>query len=105
MYKFDVGRAALFLLGSALLLFAVSCGGETRSVRGLIVEVVAESFLVVDTFTVEDEDQVRWTIHGGGKRFEGFPPSHLREHMVQGLPVTVWFEERDGMLFMKDIAD
>ena len=96
---------ALSAIVGLLLIASVSCGGDTRSVRGLIVEVVAESFLVVDTFTVEDEDQVRWTIHGGGKRFEGFPPSHLREHMVQGLPVTVWFEERDGMLFMKDISD
>ena len=93
------------VLVCVLLFAAVSCKSETRSVRGLVVEVVADSLLVVDTFTVEDEDQVRWTIHGGGKRFDEFPPSHLREHMVQALPVTVWFEERDGMLFMKDIAD
>ena len=96
---------ALFVLVCAVLATAISCGGKTRSVRGLIVDVVADSLLVAETITVEDEDQVRWTIHGGGKRFDGFPPSHLREHMVQGLPVTVWFEERDGMLFMKDISD
>ena len=88
---------ALFALVCVLLVASVSCGGETRSVRGLIVEVVADSLLVAETITVEDEDQVRWTIHGGGKRFDGFPPSHLREHMVQALPVTVWFEERDGL--------
>ena len=96
---------ALLVLVFAVLLSTISCGGETRSVRGLIVDVVADSLLIVETVTVEDEDQVTWTVHGGGKRFDGFSPSHLREHMVQGLPVTVWFEERDGMLFMKDISD
>ena len=96
---------AVLVLVYVVLLSAVSCGSETRSVRGLIVEVVADSLLIVETVTVEDEDQVRWTVHGAGKRFEGFPPSHLREHMVQGLQVTVWFEERDGRLFMKDVSD
>ena len=95
----------MLVLVYAVLLSAVSCESETRSVRGLIVEVVAGSLLIVETVTVEDEDQVRWTVHGGGKRFDGFSPSHLREHMVQGLPVTVWFEERDGRLFMKDVSD
>ena len=88
-----------------LLFSTVSCQGETRSVRGLIVEVNADSLLAVETVTVEDEDQVRWTVHGGGRRFDGFPPSHLREHMVQGLPVTVWFEDRGGVLYIKDISD
>ncbi len=96
---------AVFVLVYVVLLSVISCESETRSVRGLIVEVVAESLLIVETVTVEDEDQVRWTVHGGGKRFDGFSPSHLREHMVQGLPVTVWFEERDGRLFMKDVRD
>ena len=95
----------MLVLVYVVLLSAVSCGSETRSVRGLIVEVVADSLLIVETVTVEDEDQVRWTVRGGGKRFDGFSPSHLREHMVQGLPVTVWFEERDSMLFMKDVSD
>ena len=95
----------MLVLVNVLLLSVISCGSETRSVRGLIVEVVADSLLIVETVTVEDEDQVRWTVRGGGKRFDGFSASHLREHMVQGLPVTVWFEERDGMLFMKDVSD
>ena len=97
--------ASLVLVYSLFLLAVVSCEDETRSVRGLIVEVNADSLLVVETVTVEDEDQVRWTVHGGGRRFDGFPPSHLREHMLQGLPVTVWFEDRDGVLYMKDISD
>ena len=63
---------ALLVLVFAVLLPAVSCGGETRSVRGLIVDVVADSLLIVETVTVEDEDQVTWTVHGGGKRFDGF---------------------------------
>ena len=58
---------ALLVLVFAVLLPAVSCGGETRSVRGLIVDVVADSLLIVETVTVEDEDQVTWTVHGGGK--------------------------------------
>ncbi len=94
--------AALFLAPGAL---AASCGDDVRSVRGLVVEVVPASLAVVDTVTVEDEDLVIWSIDGGGKRFEGFTPSHLREHMAQGLPVTVWFEERDGVLVMKEISD
>ena len=96
---------AVLVLVFAGLFPAISCGSDTRSVRGLIVDVVADSLLIAETITVEDDDQVRWTIHGGGKRFDGFPPSHLREHMVQGLPVTVWFEDQDGKLFMKDISD
>ena len=96
---------ASLVLVCVLLFAAVSCKSETRSVRGLVVEVNAGSLLIVDTVTVEDEDQTMWTVHGGGRRFDGFPPSHLREHMVQALPVTVWFEEKDGKLYMKDISD
>ncbi|MDA1348215.1 MAG: hypothetical protein O3A47_05020 [Chloroflexi bacterium] len=95
---------ALYIVLSAQVVLA-SCGGDTESVRGRIVEVVPASLVDLDSLTVEDDQGIRWTFDGQGKRFANFSPSHLREHMVQGTPVTAWFEEKEGVLVLKEIGD
>lgn len=94
----------LSILLSAQVVLA-SCGGDTESVRGRIVEVVPASLVDLDSLTVEDDQGARWTFDGRGERFDNFSPSHLREHMVQGTPVTAWFEKKEGVLVLKEIAD
>ena len=97
------------LLGLLVLLgfyaAIAACGDDTQSVSGLVVEVVPASLVGLQTLTVEDENRFRWTVDGGGRAFEGFTPSHLRDHMVQGQRLTIWFEERNGVLVLKEISD
>ena len=101
-------RVGIFTVLSIVLSAQVvlaSCGGDTESVRGRIVEVMPASLVDLDSLTVEDDQGARWTVDGRGKRFDNFSPSHLREHMVQGTPVTAWFEEKEGVLVLKEISD
>ena len=92
---------------------ATACGGgqdppatETgQVVSGLLVDVVAASLLDLDTITVLDGEGNRLTFDAAGRRFPGFSPAHVREHMVQGDPVTVTFNEVDGRLVLVDISD
>lgn len=95
--------ALLILFGYFVAI--VACGDDMQSVSGLVVEVVPASLVGLESLTVEDERQVRWTVDGGGRTFDGFTPSHLRDHMIQGLRVTLWFEERQGVFVLKEISD
>ena len=78
---------------------------EPESVRGQIVEVVPLGLLDLDTLTIEDSDGARWHFEARGARFFNFSPSHLTEHMVQGLPVTVTFMRDGDALVVSGIGD
>ena len=78
-------------------------GAET--VRGLVREVNARSLLELETLTVQDDDGTEWRLEARGKRFAEFTPSHTREHMVLGLPVTVTFHRENGALVLDEMAD
>ncbi len=106
--------AALIAL---LLLLVAGCGEasggprqspeaqQTGTVRGAIVDVSARSLLELDTLTVEDASKMRWTLEARGKVFQGFTPSHLREHMLLGLPVTVKYHREGDALVIDEISD
>ena len=79
--------------------------GEPETVRGLIQEVKAKSLLELESLTIEDDSGVRWTFEARGKGFEGFTPSHLREHMVLALFVAATFHREDGVLVLDSLAD
>ena len=99
------GAALALLIGMAVA--AGACGGaaEPESVRGQIVEVVPLGLLDLDSLTIEDSEGERWHFEARGARFFSFSPSHLTEHMVQGLPVTVTFRRDGDALVASGIGD
>ena len=108
--SFGRGVALALLVGMAVA--AGACGGSTygggaeaESVRGQIVEVVPLGLLDLDSLTIEDSDGERWHFEARGARFFSFSPSHLTEHMVQGLPVTVTFRRDGDALVASGIGD
>jgi hypothetical protein len=103
------GAAAAVWLAA---LGALSCGGTGQTdaspsgsgeVRGAIVGFESRSLLEFDSVDVRDGSGVVWRFDAGSYR--GFTPSHLRDHMVQGLPVTVRYHAEDGVLVIDDLFD
>ena len=76
-----------------------------EDVRGLVVQVEARSLLELEFLTVEDANGTRWTFVARGQIPSDLTPSHLRDHMLQGLPVTVTFYRENGTLVLRDLAD
>ena len=107
----SLGRGAALALLVAVAAAAGACGGSTdgaaepESVRGHIVEVVPLGLLDLDSLTIEDSDGEQWHFEARGARFFNFSPSHLTEHMVQGLPVTVTFRRDGDALVASGIGD
>ena len=104
----------LALLVAVLLSAAVACdadssGGATEettgTVRGLIQEVKATSLLEFESLTIRDENGNLWEFAARGKRFAGFTPSHLREHMVSGRQVSVDYYSDGAALVADSISD
>ena len=63
----------------------------------------AQSLAELVSVDVEDAQGVMWHFVAGG--FKGFTPSHLREHMVQGAPVSVRYRKENGTLVIEEITD
>ena len=96
----------------ALLISLCACGGGaeqvastsfTSEVRGTVIEVKASSVLELISLDVEDDRGRMWHFLGG--EFRGFTPAHLREHMMQGLPVTVKYREENTVFVIDEITD
>ncbi len=90
----------MLLLVVAVAMVAAACGGEDgteNAVSGLVTEVRSRSITEVVTLTVQEEGTGKlWTFQTQGS--VDFTPSHIREHMLQGQPVTVRYQERQGQL-------
>ena len=55
---------------------------------------------------VTDDEGVSLEFHAAGRRFTDFTPSHVREHMLQGLGVIVTYHRADdGTLYIVTIRD
>jgi hypothetical protein len=105
---------AAFLTVLALVFTLTACdsdedggadGPGTMSVHGHVQEVEARSLLEIGSLTVRDGNGRDWVIDGGGTATSGFSPSHVREHMVLGQPVTVFFHRDGDVLVLDDITD
>ena len=95
----------------AVWLAAVGCGSAATDgerppemVRGAVVRVQARSLTELDFLDVRDDTGFIWRFRPG-LSYRGFTPSHLREHMVQGLPVTVVYRWKDDALLMEAVTD
>ena len=104
-----LGIAIIVLLTSVL---ACSGGLDTESkvdliesVDGLIQDVQAKSLLELQSLTLRDDNGEMLRFEANGKILSGFPPSHLREHMVLGLRVTVVFHREGDALILDDVTD
>lgn len=101
----------------AVLLSAADCGddgkGETEEaalqVRGVVTDVQARSLLELESLQVVDEQNTVWEFRPGPQVVTGtghdYTPSHLRQHMVQGVPIIVTYTERDGVLTIVSISE
>ena len=96
----------------ALVYAGFACGGSipgavdgvtVQTVHGAIVVVEARSLLELASLELRDKDGAAW--HFKAEGYQGFTPSHLREHMGQGVPVTVSYHTEDGVLMIDSIDD
>lgn len=94
--------AALFALLGAL----AACDSENKIVRGTPVDVQSETLLELTVVDIVVGGVERWRFEARGFRSStGFTPSHLREHMVQGLPISVRYHEEGEVFVIDDITD
>jgi len=90
-------RSVLILVITAMAVAACSDSTSTEGeVFGIVTEVTGdlsgvESFIVLDT-----EGDSHKFIPGPGLEVMGQPPSHLRDHVVSGEPVTVTYHENSA---------
>ena len=98
------------------VLALVSCDGSREdsnageeltfeTVRGMVLEVEAESLISLAALEVQDTDGNVWRFDGRGKVVPGFTPSHLNEHKLLGQAVEVTYYREGGELILRDITD
>lgn len=108
----------LALLGFlVVLLIAAGCTQDDGSVsqdehlevRGVVTEVQARSPLELESLRVVDERNTVWDFQPGPEGVTGsghdYTPSHLRQHMVQGVPIIVTYTDKDGVLTIISISE
>lgn len=106
-------RGRLAALALALVLAAACAApepdggaGETRTFVGYVTDVRARSLSELEALRVTDAAGASlWFRAEEGRAFDGFAPSHAREHMLTGEPVEVTYRESDGTLFIVDLSD
>ena len=101
----------------AVIVTAAGCGGDGKGeteeaalqVRGLVTDVQARSLLELESLQVVDGQNIVWEFRPGPQGVTGtghdYTPSHLRQHMVQGVPIIVTYRERDGVLTIVSISE
>ena len=99
-------RAAVLAVALLALFHAQACGttgSAEDTVTGQVIDVSAKSLLEIEVLTVEDDAGTSWSFSGRGYR--GVSPSHLRQHMLQGLQVVVTYRGEGEDLLIRDIRD
>jgi hypothetical protein len=103
---------SLAAIAALLTVWATACGNDSApesppatqfEVTGVVLDVTAASLSLIETLSVGDDAGARWDFRADGYR--GWLPSHVRDHMVQGAPVTVTYHEEDGVLMVDEIED
>ncbi len=109
-----IRRLLPIVLAGCLGVFAVACGGDDSTVEaglevtGLITDVTALRLLDLTSLDVRDAAGRTWRFAANRRTTSSshLSPSHLRDHMVQGLSITVEYHEGDdGALVILDMRD
>ena len=104
IFKFSI----LFLV---FLLFVQACSNldnekdsEVFSIDGLIIEVEALSLVETISITLLDNfgEEHKLFLEGN---YRAFTPSHLREHMIFGMPVSIEYVVKEEKWKAIDISD
>lgn len=106
-------RSVPVALAAALLLVAVTCGGDEAGNRsapvqtGAVVAVDARSLTDIESFTLRtDAGETEIFIDEGRDYSEsGFLPQHLREHVITGVQVRVEVERQGDRLVATGMRD
>jgi len=94
-----------------LLIATIACGSSSDigPVQGRVTDVQSKSLLELESLTMVDDEGTEWKFVDDGStqtNLDGFTPSHLREHMVQGAKITVRYRgTQDGDLVIVSITD
>lgn len=113
MFKFFLKQVPKLSIVAVALIFGSYCGGDSGETgvsegvfEGLITSVEVRTLLDLESIEVTDDAGTSLVFHAGGQRFVEFTPSHVREHMLQGLGVIVTYRKSDdGTLYIVTIRD
>ena len=113
MSKFFLKQVQKASVVAVALVFGAYCGGDGAGpeaseavFEGMITNVEARTLLDLESIEVTDDTGMSQVFHSGGQRFVEFTPSHVREHMLQGLGVIVSYRRSDdGTLYIVTIRD
>jgi hypothetical protein len=98
----------VFLVAILLSLFAASCSGSTATegdVFGVVSEVTGDLSGVESFVVLDEEGNSHKFIPGPGLEVMGQPPSHLRDHVVSGEPITVTYHQNaEGELVADEVT-
>ena len=88
----------------------LGCGHPISKISGAVVDIQADSLLQFKSIDIRDTEGTTWHLLGDDfeskPNIHSFTPSHVREHMLQGLPITVWYrEDKAGRLLITTIQD
>ena len=102
----------LFIFLNVVNLFNMNCTRLSENqindkyiTRGLIQEVKSDSLKNYDFFILKDIDNNEYVFEQGNSNIIGFSPSHLREHMLLGLPVSVEYYIYDDSYIVINLYD
>ena len=91
------------LLVAAVLALLASCG-DAESVRGRIVGVESDGVLAPRSIEVIDGAGRRWEFEVRDV-FGHFTPSHLRQHMLSGERIEVFYSREGDLLVVRRLED
>ena len=102
----------LFLFLTMVSMFNINCSKLFQNqieykhmTRCLIQEVKSDSLKNYDFFILKDIDNNEYVFQQGNSNIIWFSPSHLREHMLLGLPVSVEYYIYDGSYIVINLYD
>ena len=111
--KFDLNNLTKVFSFSLLIMAFVIQGcasqenkinSKVLTIEGLIVEVESQSLVEASSITVVDRSGEEFMLYLEGN-YGPFTPSHLREHMTAGMPVSVEYVVSDYKLNVIAISD
>ncbi|MEE8331988.1 MAG: hypothetical protein V3R84_09475 [Acidimicrobiia bacterium] len=92
-------------IAAVALVALVACGGSDKAVEGRLAEVDSD-LLVVRSFALltDDGERLEFKVEAGAT-FHGGPIAHIRDHLLSGESVVVFYEERGGDLVATGVED